>query len=137
MKNILKIGAFILVVIWLLGKCSDCGSGSSVEALYGTYTATDDHGNKIKIHLKSESDNEWRKYGYDYSDNLVFTDSRGRIRDMDFQTIKWTWNLDEGYVKVYYNSYERWVIDVIDEKIYDSWGEYLDDRNGFSYRFSD
>ena len=55
---------------------------------------------------------------------------------MNFQTIKWTWDLDKGYVLVYYDYYERYVIDVKNEKIYESWGEYLDKRNGYSYRFS-
>lgn len=136
MKNVLKIGVVIFAAIWLLGKCSGCGSVSSVESLYGTYVGTDNYGNNVKIELSSNSDNEWRKYGKDYSDNLVYTDSRGKMRDMPSQTIKWTWDLNDGYVQVYYNNSERYVIDIKGKKIYDSWGEYLDRRDGFSYRFS-
>ena len=117
MKDLLKIGAVLLAVRWLLSKCSGCGSVSSVESLYGTYVGTDNYGNKVKIELSSESDNEWRKYGKDYSDNLVWTDSQGRTRGMDFQTIKWTWDLNDGYIQVYYDGYERYVIDIKGEKI--------------------
>ena len=50
---------------------------------------------------------------------------------MDWQTIKWKWDLDERYVKTYYNS-ERIVIDVKEGKMYNSWGEYLDNEMAIS-----
>ena len=48
---------------------------------------------------------------------------------MDWQTIKWTWDLEEGYVKTYYvgrGGGERIIIDVKGGKMYNTWGEYLD-----------
>ena len=131
-KVILIVSAFL----WILGKY--VGVGGSVESLYGTYTGTDKHGNKIQIELSEESDNEWRKYGKDYSDNLVYTDSYGILRKSDYQTVQWTWNLNDGYIKVYrnFNQNESYVIDLENEKIYESWGQYLDDRNGIPYSFS-
>ncbi len=111
---------------------------SSVESLYGTYQGTDNNGHKVKIILKSESDNEWRKFGEDRSDNLVFKDSKGKVKPTESQLITWTWDLDEGYVKTYYEGLsgrgERTIIDVKGGKMYHSWGEYLDKRNGFSYK---
>lgn len=136
MKKILTVILCVLCALWWLGKCGADGSIDSVESLYGTYVGTDNYGNNVKIVLSSKSDNEWRKYGKDYSDNLVWTDSQGRTRGMDFQTITWTWDLNDGYVQVYYDSYERYVIDIKGGMIYDSWGAYLDGRDGFSYRFS-
>lgn len=55
---------------------------------------------------------------------------------MDWQTIKWTWDLEEGYVKTYYvgrGGGERIIIDVKGGKMYNTWGEYLDKRNGFKF----
>ena len=112
--------------------CSD-ESTITLESLYGTYEGTDQYGDKVKIVLKPESDNEWRKYGEDWSDNLVYTDYKGRLKSTSWQTIKWTWDLNDGYVVTYYNSSERTVIDIKGGMMYDSWGEYLDKRNGFSY----
>ena len=137
MKALLKLALLIIIGVWIVVKCLGGGFYNSVESLYGTYTGTDKSGSRIKIELRSESDNEWRKFGTDYSDDLVYKDNRGRVRRMDSQLITWTWDLDDGYVQVYYNSSERYVIDLKKKKIYGSWGEYLDGRNGFSYTFSD
>lgn len=128
---LLAIVAVFMLVRW-------CGTGSSsVESLYGTYTGTDNNGRKVKIVLKPESDNEWRKYGEDWSDNLVYKDSYGKYQHTDWQTIKWTWDLQEGWVKTYYigrtGGGERTIIDIKGGKMYNSWGEYLDKRNGFKY----
>ena len=133
-----KIALVLVALLALLMLVRWCGSGaSSVESLYGTYTGTDSFGHKVKIVLKPESANEWKKYGEDWSDNLVYKDSRGKIQDMEMQTITWTWDLDRGYVKTYYRGNtidgERTIIDIRGKKMYHSWGEYLDKRNGFSY----
>ena len=135
MKKVINVILIILALFWLLGKCGGVGS---VEDLYGTYVGTDKNGHEIKIELSAESFDEWNKYGKYYSDNLVYTDNYGRMRSQDFMTIKWTWDLNEGYIKVYngvhYN--ETAIIDLEAEKMYNSWGEYVDGRNGFSYSFS-
>ena len=141
MKRILTVIGCILLSIWLLSKCSGCGSVGSVESLYGTYSGTDNHGNNVKIELTSESDDEWTKFGTDYSDNLVWIDSYGHLHDASSQYVKWTWDLSEGYVRVFpmgHNTLDgdRYVIDVKGGKIYKYWGDYLDKRNGFSYTFS-
>ena len=127
-----------IVAVFLLFRWCGNASTSSLESLYGTYQGTDNNGRKVKIILKSESDNEWRKYGEDWSDNLVYKDSYGKIKDMDWQTIKWTWDLEEGYVKTYYigrgsTGDPRIIIDVKGGKMYNSWGEYLDKQNGFKF----
>ena len=150
MKNFLLGAVVVLAAIWLLGECTGCGSESvdeveavaaekqslTVESLYGTYTGVDRFGNNIKIVLMNESYNDYKKWGRDYSDNLVWKDSQGRLQSCEFQTIKWDWSLAKGYSKVSYDMYERYVIDFKREKIYCSYGEYLDDRNGIPYTYS-
>lgn len=124
---ILAILALLLLFRWCVH------SPSSVLSLYGTYRGTDNNGHKVEIRLKSESDNECRKFGEDHSDNLVYKDSYGKIKSTDWQLITWTWDLDAGYVKTYYDGSERTIIDVKGGKMYHHWGEYLDKRNGFKY----
>lgn len=158
MKNSTKIwGTLVLVAIYLLIKCcdgsstdstedsSDYNSINSVESLYGTYTATTKGGTKVKVVLRSDSKHEWKKYGTDYSDNLItpstiYDNNRGYERQgwkpIESQGIEWSWDLRKGYIKVYYDGRERYIIDINNGKMYGSWGEYLDKRNGFSYSFS-
>lgn len=132
-KTITLIAIVVLGIVLLVRWCSGSGT-SSVESLYGTYTGTDRFGNKVEIRLKSESKNEWTKYGEDWSDNLVYKDSKGKTQSTDWQLITWTWDLKDGYIQTFYNNPSpRRVIDVKGKKIYQSWGEYLDKRNGFSY----
>lgn len=130
-----KILLLIIAILGTLLLIHWCGGNdySSVESLYGTYQGVDNNGRRVKIVLKSESDNEWRKYGEDRSDDLVYKDSNGTVKDMECQTITWTWNLPEGYVQTYYHGNERTIIDVKGGKMYYYWGEYLDKRNGFSF----
>ena len=94
--------------------------------------------------LRSDSKNEWKKYGTDYSDNLttrsISYDNRGNEKrgwkPIESQGIEWSWDLHKGYIKVYYNGSERYIIDINNGKMYGSWGAYLDKRDGFSYSFS-
>ena len=110
------------MAIYLLIKCCDGSSTdsiNSVESLYGTYTATTNGGTKVKVVLRSDSKNEWKKYGTDYSDNLttrsISYDNRGNEKrgwkPIESQGIEWSWDLHKGYIKVYYNGtmyrYER------------------------------
>ena len=135
------------MAIYLLIKCCDGSSTdsiNSVESLYGTYTATTNGGTKVKVVLRSDSKNEWKKYGTDYSDNLttrsISYDNRGNEKrgwkPIESQGIEWSWDLHKGYIKVYYNGSERYIIDINNGKMYGSWGAYLDKRDGFSYSFS-
>lgn len=123
----------VIVGIFIIVRWCGGASVSSVDSLYGTYKGTDNNGHKVEIVLKSESDNEWRKYGEDRSDNLVYKDSKGKIHGTEWQSITWTWDLSNGWVKTYHNGNERTIIDVKGKKMYYSWGEYLDKRNGFPY----
>lgn len=136
-KNTLSLGLITkwMAIVAIVTILSCCGGGSNVSSLYGTYTGTDDYGNTICITLRPESDNEWRKYGDDRSSNLVFTDSEGRTRHTD-QSIKWTWDFDQGYVQTYYLGNERTIIDFKHKRFYKKYGEFIDGRNGIPYTFS-
>lgn len=131
MKDYLKIFCGIILLIFL---CKTCASDNSVDSLYGTYVGTDYHGNTISITLSPESENEWRKYGTDNSSTLVYKDSYGRLQSTPQQSITWTWDLDEGYVKTFYLGNLRTIIDTKDKKFYHSWGNYIDKRNGTPYK---
>lgn len=134
----MKKGVVIIAIvgaIWLMSKCIGCGG--SVESLYGTYIGTDRFGNKVEIELSSESDDVDTKWAYNRSDNLVYYDSRGRLCDLDFRPERYTWNLSAGYVTLLDERRDvTTVIDIKRKKIYNNWGDYLDDRNGFSYKFT-
>ena len=114
----------------------------AVEDLYGTYTATDNSGNKITIELEPESHNEYRKCCTYRASNLyqTYTDAWGRVqREPDPRIFYyWSWDLNEGYIKLCDTDTftTEFVIDFFNKKMYNYWGEYIDDRNGFSYTFS-
>ena len=140
MKRIFIIAAIVLAVYLIARSCggdnSSTGKGTGkVSSLYGTYVGTDDYGNTISITLKPDSDNEWRKFGEDNSSNLVYKDSKGRTRSTDGQSIKWTWDFDQGYVQTYYLGNERTIIDFKHKKFYKKYGEFIDGRNGIPYTF--
>ncbi len=140
MKRILIIAALVLAVFLIIRSCggdeSTSGQGrGKVSSLYGTYVGTDDYGNTISITLKPDSDNEWRKYGEDNSSNLVYKDYKGRTRSTEGQSIKWTWDFDQGYVQTYYLGNERTIIDFKHKKFYNKYGEFIDGRNGIPYTF--
>ncbi len=140
MKRILIIAALVLAVFLIIRSCggdeSTSGQGrGKVSSLYGTYVGTDDYGNTISITLKPDSDNEWRKFGEDNSSNLVYKDYKGRTRSTEGQSIKWTWDFDQGYVQTYYLGNERTIIDFKHKKFYNKYGEFIDGRNGIPYTF--
>lgn len=129
---------FIYAAMLLLGlsMMASCGGNSGdVSSLYGTYEGKDDHGDKISITLKPDSDNEWRKFGEDRSSNLCYRDSKGRTQFTDKQSISWTWDFDKGYVQTYYLGNERTIIDFKHKKFYHRYGEFIDGRNGIPYTF--
>ena len=133
-----KMKKMMYAVMLLLGLSMigvSCSGGSDVSSLYGTYEGKDAHGNTISITLKADSDNEWRKFGEDHSSNLVYKDSKGRTQFTDFQSIKWSWDFDAGYVQTYYLGNERTIIDFKHKKIYKEYGEFIDSRNGIPYTF--
>ncbi len=140
MKRILIIAALVLAVFLIIRSCGEDESTSGqgrgkVSSLYGTYVGTDDYGNTISITLKPDSDNEWRKFGEDNSSNLVYKDYKGRTRSTEGQSIKWTWDFDQGYVQTYYLGNERTIIDFKHKKFYNKYGEFIDGRNGIPYTF--
>jgi len=121
---------------FILRSCGGFGGGNNdVTSLYGTYTGNDSYGNTICITLKDESENEWKKYGEDHSSNLCWTDSKGKIHHGDWQSITWDWDFSKGYVQTYYNGNKRTIIDFKNKKFYDSYGDYIDGRDGVPYSF--
>lgn len=124
-----------MAIVAFVTILSSCGGGGNVSSLYGTYEGREDNGNTISITLLPDSDNEWRKFGEDHSSNLVYKDSKGRTQFTDFQSIKWTWDFDQGYVQTYYLGNERTIIDFKHKKFYHRYGEFIDGRNGIPYTF--
>ena len=122
----------------------------SVEALYGMYTAYDADGDKVEYTLKSESESAYTKFGSETSDNMNFKTSEdkldfytGKIKrvekwiPIDSRTIRWRWDLEEGCVQIAVDMFDKYnhFIDLKGKKIYASYGEYLDKRNGLPYTF--
>lgn len=83
---------------------------------------------KQYIKTKSAPLEKWKKYGTDYSDNLITRsisyDNRGNEKrgwkPIESQGIEWSWDLRKGYIKVYYNGSERYIIDINNGKMYGS-----------------